>query len=89
MRAAVLDLAFDGLGADRAYSGAFVHNESSLGVTRSLGYRENGRRRDAPRGEPVEMVNFVISRDEWLAHRDPASPTTIEGLDACRHMFGA
>src|SRR5205823_5162221 len=42
MRAAILHLAFAGLGAEVAYSGAFDDNAASLGVSRSLGYVENG-----------------------------------------------
>lgn len=51
MRAAVLQFAFDHLGAERALSGAAVWNESSLGVSRALGYRENGV--DRATGRPV------------------------------------
>jgi RimJ/RimL family protein N-acetyltransferase len=42
MRAAILHFAFAGLGADSASSGAFEDNTLSIGVTRSLGYVENG-----------------------------------------------
>jgi len=42
MRAAVLTLAFDGLGADRAESGYFTGNAQSAGVSAKLGYVDNG-----------------------------------------------
>ena len=43
MRAAVLALAFGPLGARAAISSAVVDNHSSLGVSRSLGYRDTHR----------------------------------------------
>ncbi|MFZ0668370.1 MAG: GNAT family protein, partial [Acidimicrobiales bacterium] len=42
MRAAILHLAFDGLGAIEAYSGAWNDNPRSLGVSRAFGYVDNG-----------------------------------------------
>jgi RimJ/RimL family protein N-acetyltransferase len=42
MRSAILHLAFAGLGASRADSDAFHDNLASVGLSRSLGYQENG-----------------------------------------------
>ena len=42
MRAAVLHLAFAGLGAERAETAAFADNPASMRVTESLGYEPNG-----------------------------------------------
>jgi ribosomal protein S18 acetylase RimI-like enzyme len=42
MRAAVLALAFDRLGAEIAETEAFVDNPASAGVSRALGYVPNG-----------------------------------------------
>lgn len=42
MREAAFHPAFEGLGALEAHTSAFPDNEPSLGVTRSLGYAENG-----------------------------------------------
>src|SRR3954452_25599868 len=42
MRAAILHLAFAGLGAREATSEAFVDNTASNAVSRALGYEENG-----------------------------------------------
>ncbi len=89
MRAAVLQLAFEGLGAEVARSGAFVDNLASLSVSRSIGYRENGRSREAPRRQPREMIHFEITRAEWTARRATFPPTEIAGLDRCRHLFGS
>jgi RimJ/RimL family protein N-acetyltransferase len=88
MRTAVLHLAFDGLGALVARSGAFVDNPASMGVSKAMGYRENGRFRHAPRGDPKEMVNFEITREEWTRRYIGLPPVTVVGLDAALPMFG-
>src|SRR6187399_828348 len=51
MRAAVLHLAFAGLAAEEAVSGAFEHNVASLAVSRKLGYEPDGVSRRVVRGE--------------------------------------
>jgi RimJ/RimL family protein N-acetyltransferase len=89
MRVAVLNLAFEGLAASYAHSGAFDDNLSSTSVSRALGYRENGFRLEAPRGQPRRLTNFVISRQEWLTRCSNYPPTGIEGLEGCRFMFEA
>jgi RimJ/RimL family protein N-acetyltransferase len=86
MRAAILHLAFEGLGADVAYSGAFFDNAASLNTSRSLGYRENGREVHLRRGEPTEIVNLRLDRSDWQARERP--PCTIDGLSSCLEMFG-
>jgi RimJ/RimL family protein N-acetyltransferase len=89
MRLAVLQLAFEELGAEVARSGAFVDNLASISVSRSIGYRDNGRHREAPRGEPREMINFEITREEWMARRSGFERAEIVGLEGCLYMFGA
>lgn len=86
MRNAVLGFAFDGLGARYAESGAFLDNEASDAVSRGLGYEENGRGSYAPRGVAREMQHWRMSADAWRARPRPA--VAIEGLDACRELFG-
>jgi hypothetical protein len=88
MRAAVLHLAFDGLGALVARSAAFVDNPASIRVSKALGYRENGRFRQAPRGDPKEIVNFEITSEEWRSRRFSLPPVTVVGLEAVLPMFG-
>jgi RimJ/RimL family protein N-acetyltransferase len=88
MRAAVLQLAFDGLGAVVARSGAFVDNLSSIGVSQALGYRENGRCREAPRGDAKVMINFELTYDEWLQRRQDLPRAEIIGLKASMPIFG-
>jgi RimJ/RimL family protein N-acetyltransferase len=86
MRAAVLALAFEGLGADYATSGAFLHNVASLAVSRKLGYRDDGMDRRLIRGKPQELRRLRLDRGGWEAHRLPG--IVIEGLDTCLASFG-
>jgi RimJ/RimL family protein N-acetyltransferase len=86
MRAAILHLAFEELGAFEAHTGAFADNGRSLGVNRALGYAENGHEVVLRRGQPARVVNFCLDRSAWSARR--RSDITITGLEACREMFG-
>ena len=86
MRAAVLTLAFDGLGAEHATSGAFLDNPASLAVSRKLGYRDDGAERRLIRGKPQEMRRLRLDRASWDGHRQPG--IAIEGLADCLASFG-
>jgi RimJ/RimL family protein N-acetyltransferase len=86
MRSAVLAFAFEGLGARFAESSAFLDNAASNAVSRGLGYEENGRGALAPQGVSRETQRFRISVEGWRSR--PRPPVEIEGLDACRDMFG-
>lgn len=86
MRAAVLHLAFAGLGAQRATSGAFDDNAASLAVSRALGYVENGDAINVRRGKPARHINLLLDRATW--ERNRRSDIRIEGLEPCRSMFG-
>lgn len=86
MRSAVLSFAFDGLGARFAESSAFLDNAASNAVSRGLGYVENGRGALAPQGVSRETQRFRMSAEGWRLR--PRPPVEIEGLDACRDMFG-
>jgi RimJ/RimL family protein N-acetyltransferase len=88
MRCAVLQLAFEHLDAEVARTGAFSDNEASASVTRAIGYRENGRSRVPRRGAAGDIVNFELTREEWLERRDSLPRATVVGFDAARHMFG-
>jgi RimJ/RimL family protein N-acetyltransferase len=87
MRSAVLSLAFDGLGARVAESGAFFENAGSAGVSRSLGYVDNGRGSLAPQGVARETQRFRMTADAWRSRQ--RQPVAIDGLDVCRELFGA
>jgi len=87
MRAAVLHLAFAGLGAVEATSGAFDDNPASLAVSRKLGYEKVGERRVARRGEPARLIGVRLTRDRWEASR--RGDITVDGLDPCLALLGA
>lgn len=86
MRAAVLELAFAGLGAVTARSSVWVGNAASIAVSRALGYRDNGVTLAAPRGEPLEHYQLRLTREAWQANR--YCEVEVVGLDSCRDMFG-
>ncbi|MGW6579490.1 GNAT family N-acetyltransferase [Streptomyces globisporus] len=86
MRAAALHLAFAGLGARYAVSAAMTDNLRSLGVSRRLGYGDDGLDTGVVRGAAVTLRRLRLDRARWEAHRSVA--VTVEGLDACRAEFG-
>lgn len=86
MRAAVLHLAFAGLNAEYATSEAFEDNAASYGVSRKLGYVDDGVERHLVRDKPVVGRRLRLDRAGWDAAR--SVPVTVEGLDLCRSMFG-
>ena len=86
MRAAILHLAFAGLGTGRATSAAFEDNPASIAVSRALGYRENGDEIKIRRGKPARSIRFVLDRKSWEERR--RADIQILGLEPCRPMFG-
>jgi RimJ/RimL family protein N-acetyltransferase len=91
MRQAVLELAFAGLGADWASSGYYEHNAASAGVSRRLGYEQNGFDIVSSRGEKITARRVILSRDRWARMRAAGSyvPVRIEGLEPCLPLLGA
>ena len=87
MRGAVLGFAFDGLGAQVAESSAFLDNHASNGVSRALGYEENGFGSLAPQGVARVTQKFRMTVEGWRSRPRPA--LAIKGLDGIRDMFGA
>lgn len=87
MRAAVLHLAFAGLGADRAETAAFADNQASQAVTRRLGYQPNGDVLREIEGKARLDLRFVLHRDQW--ERSRRDDIAVEGLDHCLPLFGA
>jgi RimJ/RimL family protein N-acetyltransferase len=87
MRAAILHLAFEGLGALRAHSGFVEGNEPSRRVSESLGYVPNGYGYFEVRGRVERERHVVLERSVWeLNRRDDIE---IVGLEACLELFGA
>jgi RimJ/RimL family protein N-acetyltransferase len=87
MRAAVLHLAFAGLGARYATSGAFTDNGPSQAVSRKLGYVDDGMERRVRRGQAATVLRLRLDRATWRATRKV--PVRISGLADCLAMFGA
>ena len=86
MREAVLHLAFAGLSAERADTAAWVTNDSSLAVSRALGYQPNGTTTRAAEGRRMEQLNLTMRRSDW---RGPSDGFTITGLSPeARTMLG-
>lgn len=85
MRAAVLGLAFDGLGAEVAKSGYFVGNEASGRVSAKLGYVAAGEEILAVEGRRVVEKVVKVTRETW---RRDLYPVTLDGLEPCRGLFG-
>lgn len=86
MRQALLHLAFEGLGATEAATDAFVDNAASNGVSRAVGYRENGTTWATRRGEPALLQRWVMTRDEWMPHR--RDDIELHAVEPCRRMLG-
>lgn len=87
MRAAVLHLAFGGLGALVAETEAWWDNAGSLGVSRAVGYEPNGETLHVHGDRRDRMVRMRLTAERWQAVA-PSYPTTVTGLDGCRRLFG-
>jgi RimJ/RimL family protein N-acetyltransferase len=85
MRAAVLALAFDGLGALVAESGYFEGNSASARVSAKLGYSDNGDEVWAVGAERIVERRLAVKRESW---KKDLVPVTIEGLEPCLKLFG-
>jgi RimJ/RimL family protein N-acetyltransferase len=81
-RAAVLELAFQHLGAEAAKSWVLHDNHASIGVSAKLGYRVVGEGRIIENGRELTEVVYELSAHDWAnssARRDYAP--VIEGAD--------
>lgn len=87
MRLASLHLGFLGLDAEIATTAAFDDNGPSLGVTRSLGYEEDGVSLLARGDQAARSLNFRMTRDHFLS-RVRRSDVTLHGVDACLPLLG-
>jgi RimJ/RimL family protein N-acetyltransferase len=85
MRQAILHLAFAGLGALEAHSGAFFDNEPSLATSRSVGYEPNGEALAPRRDGVARMINVRIGRARWEERR--RDDIELVGLEGCLDMF--
>jgi RimJ/RimL family protein N-acetyltransferase len=86
MRAAILHLAFDGFGAREATSEAFLDNDASNAVSRSLGYEDNGLAWATRRDQPAQLHRWRLTRERWEPNR--RTDITIAGLQQCLPVLG-
>ena len=86
MRAGVLTLAFDYLGAELAITSAWHDNNASLGVSRALGYADNGMTRDWRATHADSMVHLQLTKASW----DEKGPhrARVSGVGPCLPFFG-
>jgi RimJ/RimL family protein N-acetyltransferase len=87
MRRGVLALAFGHLGAMAAVSGAWHDNAASLGVSRSLGYEDNGidMQRRAEGAEVMQRVR--LTRETW-ADGGLDAGIEVAGVEPALPFFG-
>ncbi|MGY0235482.1 GNAT family N-acetyltransferase [Longispora urticae] len=87
MRVAALALAFDGLGALVAETEAWHDNAASLGVSRAVGYVDNGLGRHARDGVGADdMVRMRMTREVWEARH--AGTVDVVLPEGARAFFG-
>ncbi|GAA4191923.1 GNAT family protein [Gryllotalpicola kribbensis] len=89
MRALMLHLLFEGLGADHVTSGAFDDNVRSNAVSRKVGYEFDGIARVAREGAAGTVNRYRMSRERWLEVRDRhvellGAPVELEGVERFR-----
>lgn len=80
MRAAILHLAFEGLGAKEAGSDAFVDNHGSNAISQALGYEPNGTDWATRLGEPALLNRWRLTRDNWQRRAD----IQLHNVEACQ-----
>ncbi len=83
-RAAVLELAFRGLGARAATTGALRPNRASQRVSEKLGYTLVGESTISPRGTPVPHLDYRLEAVDW---RCPFR-VELEALEPALPLFG-
>ena len=87
MRAAVLHLAFAGLGALEAQTSAWIDNPASQRVSLRLGYQHEGECLLARRGEPTRHLRYRLTREAWQDnHFDGIE---LHHLEPCLPLLGA
>ena len=84
MRTAVLGLAFDHLGAVAAITSARTDNHASLGVSRRIGYTDNGVGFVAERSGRVLLQHLRLPVEHWRH----GAEVTVENVAPCRPWFG-
>lgn len=86
MRAAVLELAFHGLGAEAALSSALDGADASLRVSEKLGYVDDAEAWIEVRGQRRRDRRLRLTRDRWIDQERIS--VRISGLEECIPLFG-
>jgi RimJ/RimL family protein N-acetyltransferase len=86
MRAAILHLAFEGLGAREASSEGFLDNLASNRVSEKAGYEQNGCNWATRRGEPAQLQRWTLSREKW--ERGRRNDIRLSGVEECVGSLG-
>lgn len=77
---------FAGFDAREVTSEAFVDNDASNAVSKSLGYEPNGSSWATRRGAPAPLCRWLLTRDRW--ERQRRSDIELVGVEACRPVLG-
>ncbi|MEV0230827.1 GNAT family N-acetyltransferase [Nonomuraea sp. NPDC050786] len=85
-RVGLLALAFDHLDARAARTEVFQDNHASQGVSRKLGYEHDGVSVDARGDEALVSDRLRLTRQKWT--QQSRHPVRVDGMAACRSMFG-
>lgn len=89
MRLMILHLLFEGFDGLRATTSAFDDNAPSNGVTRRIGYVENGVDVLAREGEPTLSRRYVLDRATWDGRPAELRPEVdLVGIAAVREQLG-
>ena len=89
MRLMILHLFFEGFDGLRATTSAFDDNGPSNGVTRRIGYAENGVEVLAREGKPAVSRRYVLDRAAWDARPAELRPeVSLVGVDGAREQLG-
>jgi RimJ/RimL family protein N-acetyltransferase len=84
MRMAALGLAFDHLGATAAITSATVDNAASLGVSRRIGYTDNGVSLIVETAGVAKLQHLRLTRPDW----QHGGEVSVQGSTPCRPWFG-
>jgi RimJ/RimL family protein N-acetyltransferase len=85
MRQVMCAFVFDHLDAETITSAAYEDNPASLGVSRKVGYAQNGTERRNRMGKPVTLVRLLLEPGNFVRY---SHPLTVEGLPAFRRSIG-
>lgn len=84
MRRALCAFLFDGLGAHRVTSSAFVDNPASLGVSRAVGYVPDGTQVKVRRGEAALNQRLLLTPETLVR----GEPVRVGGVEPLLRMLG-